>query len=162
MSFKLFPFANLAGYSSVAHATIGKDSGRHGDRIPGIWLFQNTRLYICFSTNANANNCFLAKTTLPLLKNSTIVVQQIQSPDNYQYYFQVDVDGKRIHNTLNEKPLVFNDVTYYASDPWYNPAKAILTDFDLVTYKHKGNYYKKNFKGNLLKNNYIYILYLFL
>ena len=139
LSFKLFPFAIVGGYSSVLHATIGRDNGRHGDRIPGIWLHPNKQLFICSSINGNANVCFFSKTTLPLFNNSTVVVQQIQSPINHQYYFQVDVNGKRVYDTLNEKPMSFNDVKYYASDPWSTPAKAILTEFELVTFKHKGN-----------------------
>ena len=86
---------------------------------------------------------------MPYFKNSTIIVQQIQSLDNYQYYLQVYVNGIRFHNILNENPMTFNDVEYYASDPWYKPAKAILTDFDLVTYKHKGNYCKKSITEKL-------------
>ena len=139
ISFKLFPFAIVGGFSSVLHATIGNDVGRHGDRIPGIWSYPDKRLYICSSVNGNANLCIFTKTALPLFNHSTVVVQQIQSPGNDQYYYQVDINGNRIYDTLNQQPMIFNNVKYYASDPWYNPAKAILTEFDLVTYKHKGN-----------------------
>ena len=138
LSFKLFPFSIVGDLSSVLHATIGNNDGSNGDRIPGIWLRPNRELYICSSINGNANFCFFTKTELPLFNHSTVVVQQVQSPINYQYYFQVYVNGKRILDNLNEKPMGFKNVNYFASDPWFIPAKAILTDFDLVTYKHKG------------------------
>ena len=39
-------------------------------------------------------------------------------------YYQIFINGKRVVNELNEKPKIFNNVKYYASDPWYVPGKA--------------------------------------
>ena len=48
------------------------------------------------------------------------------------------MNGKRFVDILNDRPQIFNDVKYYASDPWHNPAKAVIANFELVTYEHKG------------------------
>ena len=83
-------------------------------------------------------------------KASTIIVQQVQSPETYLYFYQVFVNGKQVVNILNDRPQIFNDVKYYASDPWHNPAKATITNFKLVTYEHKGKL-KFNFSFTQLK-----------
>ena len=49
--------------------------------------------------------------------------------------YWVYINGKRVVNMLNvEYPKVFNDVKYYASDPWYFPAKATIRNLKLTTY----------------------------
>ena len=137
VSFKLNPLGVEKGWSSVLHATIGKNHGRHGDRTPGVWFLSGTtRMHICSTVNGNANYCYNTA-VLPLNIQSTVSVQQIQSPKNHQYYFQIYINGKKVHEILNESPQIFNNVKYYASNPWYNPAKAVLTDFKMVTYEHK-------------------------
>ena len=94
-------------------------------------------MHICSTVNGNANYCYNTP-ALPLNKQSTVTVKQVQSPKNHQYYYQIYIDGKKVHEILNESPQTFNNVKYYASDPWYHPAKAFVTDFKLVTYEHKG------------------------
>ena len=137
VSFKLNPFGIEKDWSSVLHATIGKNHGRYGDRTPGIWFSPGTtKLTICSAVNGNVNYCY--SSVLSKNKETTIVVQQVQSQKNHQYYFQVYINGKKAHEILNKSPQIFKNVKYYAGDPWYNPAKAVLTDFKLVTYKHKG------------------------
>ena len=132
------PFGTISGLSNILHATIGKDNQAYGDRTPGIWFHsQSTKLYICSAVNGNKDYCYTSS-ALPLHKHSLVIVQQIQSGKNHQYYYQIIINGKTVVNVLNEQARVFKDVKYYASDPWYTPAKATIRGFHLVMLKHKG------------------------
>ena len=71
-------------------------------------------------------------------KFTTVIVQQLQVCRNHQYYYQVFVGGKRVKYIINEKPQTFQNVKYYASDPWFPAAKATIRNFNLAMYKHKG------------------------
>ena len=71
-------------------------------------------------------------------KYSTVIVQQLQAGHNHQYYFQIYINNKRVRYIINEKPRVFKNVKYYASDPWHAAAKATIKHFHLAMYKHKG------------------------
>ena len=141
VSFKIHPFGTVNKYSSILHATIGKDHGQAGDRIPAIWFQpRSTKLYICSAVNGNKDYCY-SKSSIPLHRTSFIIVQQVQSKKNYQYYYQIIINGKRILNILNKNPQVFKNVKYYAGDPWWNPAYATINHFNLAVFKHKGNKY---------------------
>ena len=137
VSFEINPFAIYGGWSNIIHATIGRDVGRHGDRTPGIWFLPGTtRMHICSTVNGKANYRYNTA-ALPLNKQSTVSVQQVQSPKNHQYYYQIYIDGKKAHEILNKSPQIFKNVKYYAGVPWHNPAKATIDKFRLETYKHK-------------------------
>ena len=150
VSLKIHPTGIYGGWSNILHATIGRDLGRHGDRTPGIWFLPGTtRMHICSTVNGNPNYCFNSK-ALPLHKESRIVIKQVQRLINYQYYYQVIIDGKKVVDVLNENAQIFKNVKYYASDKWYHPAKASISNFHLVTYKHIG----KNKKHLFLRTKY--------
>ena len=136
LSFVINPFGTVGGYSSILHATVGNNKNNYGDRTPGIWFNPGTTsLLICSAVNGNKNYCI---TTTPLLlyKNSSIKVRQIvnERQNRYFYYYQIYINGKAILNIQNKKPKVFKKVKYYASDPWYTPAKATISDFKLTMF----------------------------
>ena len=136
VSFQINPFGTVKGWSNIIHATIGKNSGRYGDRIPGIWFHSlTTKLLICSAVNGNANYCYTSP-PLALHKHTTITVQQLQAGHNHQYYYQIFINKKRVTYVLNERPQIFKNVKYYASDPWYPAAKATIRHFNLAMYKH--------------------------
>ena len=138
VSLEINPFAIYGGWSNVLHATIGRDVGRHGDRTPGIWFLPGTtRMHICSTLNGNANYCYNTP-ALPKDRQNKIIVQQVQNLNNYQYYYQIFINGKKVHEVLNQQTQIFNNVKYYASNPWYYPAKATIDKFRLETYKHLG------------------------
>ena len=138
VSFQINPFGTVNGWSNIMHATIGKNIGRYGDRTPGIWFHSGTtKLHICSAVNGNANYCYNSL-SIPLHKHSSIIVQQIQSASNHQYYYQIFINGKRYINLLNKRPQIFSNVKYYASDPWHQAAHATIRHFRLTMYKHKG------------------------
>ena len=133
------PFGTIDGWGSILHATIGKDSQNYGDRTPGIWFHsKSTKLHICSAVNGNRNYCYNSA-PLPLHKHSAVIIQQIQLGHNHQYYYQIIINGKLVLNVMNEQARVFKNVKYYASDPWYTPAKATIRSFSLAMFKHQGN-----------------------
>ena len=128
----------MKGWSSILHATIGRNHGRNGDRTPAIFFHSlTTKLYICSALSGNPNFC-ITTNPIPMHKFTTLVVQQIQASHNHQYYYQVFVGGKRVKYIINEKPQTFQNVKYYTSDPWFPAAKATIRHFNLAMYKHKG------------------------
>ena len=134
------PFGTISGWGSILHATTGKDNHAYGDRTPGIWFHsKTTKLLICSAVNGNKNYCFTSA-PIPLHKHTAVIVQQIQSGGNHQYYYQIFINGKRVLNVMNEQARVFKNVKYYASDPWYTPAKATIRSFNLAMFKHQGNF----------------------
>ena len=137
LSFNINPFGIVHGWSSILHATIGKNNGRYGDRTPGIWFHGgSTKLHICSAINGNRNLCYNSK-PLPRNRFSTILIQQIQKA-NHQYFFQIYINGRKVFDVLNKRPQVFANVKYYASDPWFNAARAIITKFRVINLGHRG------------------------
>ena len=139
--FKIYPSGTVKGWANILYATIFGRRRKYGSRIPAIWFrSRTTKLYICSAVNRNKDYCYTS-TPIPLHKTSSITVQQIQSKKNYQYYYQIFINGKRVVNILNKNAQVFKNVKYYASNPWHNPARATINHFNLAVFKHKGKVY---------------------
>ncbi|XP_066913880.1 uncharacterized protein [Clytia hemisphaerica] len=137
------PNGTIPGWSNILHATIGQNGKRYGDRTPGVWFISKTnKLHICSAVNGQSNHCFNSK-PLPKNKYNKVIIRQVQKkvPNNFlKYFYEIFINGKRVKSIINNKPKVFKNVTYYISDPWYNPAKAILRSLDLKMHKHKESY----------------------
>ena len=146
---------------NVFIATTSTEKGQYrtmGDRTPGIWFRKKTtRPIICSAVNWDSNLC-ITFNSLPLNEYSSIVIQQIQSLEDKEYYYQIIINGKRVLNILSTSPQVFNNVKYYASDPWYRPAKAFIKGFELKLLQHEGNLTKCRLRQRFVKNDIIYAL----
>ena len=140
LSVTINPYGTVDGWSNILHATIGKNDQRYGDRTPGIWFIpKTTKLHICSAVNGKLSY-WVDTHAIPLHKNSLIRIEQSQSRENHQYYYQIFINEKRVCNILNKNPQSFNNVKYYASDPWFEPAHATISNFKLTVFKHKGKY----------------------
>ena len=136
LSFLITPFEISEEWPNIVHATIGRNGAAYGDRTPAVWFYaKSTKLYICSAVNGNRNYCYTSS-PLPLHKQSNIQIQQLQL--GHQYYFQIIINGHIVLNVLNKQPRVFKNVKYYASSPWYAPAKATIRRFRLFMFKHRG------------------------
>ena len=134
------PTGKIYGWSNILHGTIGKNIKRYGDRIPGIWFHSgSTKLHICSAVNGNKNYCYNTPYQLHFYKFTTIIIQQVQKK-NYgnHYFYQIIINGKKVVDVMNNQAQVFKNVKYFASDPWYHPAKADIRNFRIVTLKHQG------------------------
>ena len=65
-----------------------------------------------------------------------MVIQNVQSPEDFKYYYQVFVDGTMIRNVVNTDPREFHNVKYYGSDNWYTQANAMIKDVKLEMHPH--------------------------
>ena len=138
LSMSIKPTGKVSGWSNIFHATIGKNHGRYGDRVPGIWFHSNTnKLHITSAVSGNVNHRF-DKIVLPENKFTKLMVRQIQKEDDNRYHYQIFVNNKKVYEVVNTKPTVFNDVVFYAADNWYKPAKAQLRKVNFVMHKHRG------------------------
>lgn len=136
ISFNIFPVNLVHGLSNILHATIGRDVGRIGYRIPAIWFRSGTtRLHICSAVSGGQNYCYNSFRDLPLFKQSFVIVQQIKTSRPRWYRYQIIVNGIRVKSVINTKAEIFSNVKYYTSDPWYTPAKAVLTNFKLTFFE---------------------------
>ena len=144
LQFALKPLGLIHGWSNILHATTGGNNGKYGYRIPGIWFHSRTsKLHICSAVNGNPNYCYNSH-ALPIHKKAIITVQQIQRRRmygnryyGYRYHFEVYINGVRKISVVNNKPAIFHNVKYYASDPWHKAALAVASHFKLVTYGHR-------------------------
>lgn len=135
--------------SNILHATIGGNKDKYGDRTPGIWFNPGTSsLHICSAVNGNVNYCYNSK-AIPIGQPTNIVVQQVYRRTDgklffgYHYHYEIYINGVRKVDVVNTRPQVFHNVKYYASDPFYNAAVAIISKFkvDNYTYKFKKHYW---------------------
>lgn len=119
-------------WSSILHATTGGDNAVYGDRTPGIWFRPgSTRLHICSAVNGKENYCYDSR-PLPMKRYSKVEVIQFQVGKSNKYLFRIRINGKLVKTVRNNMPREFADVTYYASDRWYKPAKAKVKNFILA------------------------------
>lgn len=131
LSFRVKPTGKTSSWGSIIHATVGGDIYRYGDRTPGIWFHgQSTRLHICSAINGNRNSCWNSPFELPLNSFSTIVIKQ--QLVNGKLLFQVFVNGSVKYSVENKQAEYFPHVNVYGADKWYDPAKAIVTDYKFV------------------------------
>ena len=138
LSFEVNPVGEIGGYSSIIHATINGDIGSPGRRTPAVWFISNTRkMHIASDVGGNSNYYYNTKVDLPRNRFSTVVIQQIQQHD-LSYHYQIIINGRIVHSVYNSQPKIFHNVKYYASDPWYNPARAMIRNVNLEQYNHRG------------------------
>ena len=51
-----------------------------------------------------------------------------------KYYYNINVDGKSKYKREQTMPTVFDNVKYYESDPWYQPADASVKNIKFENY----------------------------
>jgi len=117
VSFEMWIDKNTPGdWTNVLHLTNGGNIGKHGDRVPAFFLYRNTQLHVASSVNGNSNY-HINQNGFKLKKWYRIEVQQVYKGGKFHY--QIKLDGKLIHNTVNTKASSFKNVRVYASDNWY-------------------------------------------
>ena len=146
---KITPLGIQKGWSNIMHATIGGDNKNYGDRIFFFFFFGVYRfLHICSAVNGNKNNCY-DSSPLPLKKEATVVVQQIQSSKDFKYYFQIFINRKRVYSIQNKDIKVFQNVEYFLSDPWYMPANAKLGDFRIAFLRDRSKFKSSSYMAQI-------------
>jgi len=120
-------------WTNIIHVTKGGNE-EYGDRIPTILILPGTRKpVICASIGTNKNHCFTAKENLPIHKFTHIQISQEFRHKTNDYWFVVYIEEKLVHQIKNTKPVVFDSVKVYMSDPWYMSANALLKNVKIRT-----------------------------
>ena len=128
LSFQILILGIVDAWSSVLHLTAGSNKQSHGDRTPAIWLNPGESTMSFYSSFNGDYNLFLKSHWLAIgEKVSVNVTQSYLSEDVYR--FAIYIDGNEIFSRANNDARSFENVKVYAGDPWYQPAKAILSDF---------------------------------
>ena len=132
VKFDIFPKSMPSEpWASVIHLTTGNNIGRHGDRIPGVWL--NPHPFWCVASsvsgNYNHHHTFL---NVSLNKWASFRIWQNQIPDG-SYFFEYSIDNNTIHSIENNDPKTFRNVKVYAGDPWHVSADAKIRNFQICT-----------------------------
>ena len=139
VSIEIKPLSEVKLHTSIFRGTIGGNYKEHGDRIPAIFFKRSSNnLIICSSINDNANYVTNIPIELPVNKWTKIVVQQIQK-DDLKYHYEIFINGKKNLSIVNKKPRIFKNVKYFASDPFYQAANAVIRNVVIEKYQAKGN-----------------------
>ncbi|XP_065651452.1 uncharacterized protein LOC136079548 isoform X2 [Hydra vulgaris] len=132
ISFMIKPISfksNKDVWCNIIHLTIYDDCCIYGERIPGVWVYQSSLLYIFFPLSGNANYVIGPQ---PLSLNVWSSLLILQTELNGDYIFTVYLNDQIIHNGINTQPQVFKNVQVYASDPWYEALDGYIKDFKIV------------------------------
>jgi len=102
---------------------------KYGDRVPGIWLHNDKKLYICSAVSGNANTCATPGITLKKWTSIEICQHVIGG----KLTFEVLINGKSIYQTTNTKPCLFKNVKVFAGDPFYEAQKGKIRNLYFST-----------------------------
>ncbi|XP_002157249.1 uncharacterized protein LOC100204634 isoform X1 [Hydra vulgaris] len=124
------------GYRSVIHLTLGEDNVKYGDRIPGVWIYEQ-KLHVAFAISGNKNEYFFSK---PLPLNEWISVAISQHTHPFDPTFEVFINEDSVYQTKNLNQKEFTNINVYAGDPWYEVQDGsikhfLIFDFPVVTKK---------------------------
>ncbi|XP_002166560.3 uncharacterized protein LOC100200973 [Hydra vulgaris] len=122
-SIKLNSFSD--GYKSVLHLTMGEDNEKYGDRIPGVWIY-NQRLYVVFAINGNKNSFFTSK---PLKLGQWTHISITQDIIRGKTKFGVYINYGKEYEVENFNAQEFTNVKIYFGDPWYEAQDGLIKNF---------------------------------
>lgn len=127
LSFDLKPTGIVSSWSNILHLTIGKNIERFGDRIPGIWFHPGrTAIHITNAVNGNKNYIWDSKDDLALNTFFNVRVRQTWNQKLNAYELVITLNGEVVHRVVNNAAGDFENVLFYASDPWSKAAKAVI------------------------------------
>ncbi|XP_002165899.1 uncharacterized protein LOC100208688 [Hydra vulgaris] len=118
------------GYRSVIHLTLGEDNVKYGDRIPGIWIYEE-KLVLAFAISGNKNEYFFSK---PLSLNQWIPVIITQQSHPLKPIFEVYINHELVFEKENLNQKEFTNINVYAGDPWYEVQDGSIKDFFVYNY----------------------------
>ena len=110
------------GWYNIIHITTGLNKKVYGSRIATV-IIQctngNIKRWICSPVDEKWNYCTVQK---PTPKNKWVMVKVSQVKMGNDYVYKVEVDGNDVKKVNNAKPMEFENVTVYVSNPWHRAA----------------------------------------
>ena len=116
------------GWANIIHVTAtGNNCCDYGDRIPGIWFYPNTRrLHIRDGSTDDGNNGCDPEVELAADVPSAVRIEIRANAVEVFINDESQCQSDRTERTPHESAHVF------ASDPWHNPANAMISDFYIM------------------------------
>ena len=106
---------------NVFHFTANnRNMGKHGDRIPALFINRHGYFHIVSSVNDKPN--YWKNFNFELGKTYKITIQQTKIGS--KYWYEIILNGDSMLRVENKNPLEFSDVHLYESDPWYDSFSA--------------------------------------
>merc|ERR1711874_799210 len=125
ISFDLRVFGRRKGWTNVlSFKGNGGNSNccNKGDRVPAVFLNEDGRLYIVNSVGGNGNHGFESSNQERIRPGKWYKVTIEQVSQAGKTFFNVYMDGTRIHSVPNSDPGTFTNVKVFACDKFHNPA----------------------------------------
>ncbi|XP_047144978.2 uncharacterized protein LOC101236634 isoform X1 [Hydra vulgaris] len=132
ISFMLKPISSMSNkdvWYNIIHLTIYDEGSIYGARIPAIWIYRSSLIYICFALSGE-HNYVVGPQPLSLDVWSSLLISQTEL--NGEYIFTVYLNDQILHNKINTQPQIFKNVQVYASNPWYEALNGYIKDFKIV------------------------------
>ncbi|XP_066913716.1 uncharacterized protein [Clytia hemisphaerica] len=143
MSFNIKPGASVVNKAtSIIHATIAGDQGKHGERIPAVLFRANTReLRICTTLNDNPDDCYDSPDTLPADNYTNVQITQLYDTEAKKFRYSIFINNDKKFSKYNNNAQDFFNVQLFASDPWYPAANAHIKNlvFKNIPYYHQNS-----------------------
>lgn len=120
-----------ADFANIIHFTTGGNEWKLGYRNPAIW-FRPLSLTLSFRSTINGawNYGFTpCEIKIPMHAFTEIRIEQLYVYAG-NYLTTVRINGTTCERVFNIDAMHFENVTVYAADPWYQPANAIMKDYE--------------------------------
>ena len=122
-------------WHNLLHMTKGGNVESHGDRIPWVGI-RDSSLTIAYSVNGDLNY----HKGVEINKNEWVSFEVSQTHERTgEYRYNVLMNGveQEAFGAINDKPLDFEHVGVYASDPWHTSFDGLIRDIEVcVAGKH--------------------------
>jgi hypothetical protein len=122
LEFTIMPTGKISGWSNILHCTLtGNNCCAPGDRMPGIWFFNNTTRMHIRSGDQSCGNCGIdPPIELPLNKETNVVVEMNGE------YMTVTYTGAVSHKSTIKRGMQrpTGKAHFFISDNFYNAAHA--------------------------------------
>jgi len=131
ITFQLFITAPSTSASNIIHFA-GANYGDYGSRVPYIGVWQGTELAVRSAINGYVD--FRAPyTTQDIALNTWHNIEVSQLSFENEVYFSFKIDGTTYANVKNTDAREFKNVKIYAGNPWENPCKGKIRNFEVKT-----------------------------
>ena len=114
------------GLTNIIHITTGGDDREYGNRMATVFVNNKKKIITMMISSAvsGIKNYALGPTEIAIYKWIMVRVSQVKVGDDYVY--RVELDGVELTKVTNKKPMEFQNVTVYVSDPWRTPASGSI------------------------------------
>jgi len=132
ITFQLSITAPSTAALNIIHFTIGGYNGKYGDRVPGIWVWRGSELGVRSAISGN-QDYYAPYTTPDIALNTWHDIEVAQLAFENEVYFSFKIDGTTYANVKNADAREFKNVKIYAGNPWENPCKGKIRNFEVKT-----------------------------